>query len=85
MFTIPEIQRIKQLLRNVAEVDPDDTVANRASQLSVDLETLDRINHLTDSERELIQYANSKREQYVLLPEARHAVNLEVELRPRQC
>jgi len=85
MFTVSEIQKIKQLLRNVAEVDPDDIVANRASQLSVDLEMLDKIDNLNDDERSLIRYAYSKRDQYVLKPEARHAVNLEVELRPRQC
>jgi len=85
MFTVSEIQKIKQLLRNVAEVDPDDTTANRASQLSVELEMLDKIHNLTEDEKSLIQYAYSKRDQYVLKPEARHAVNLEVELRPRQC
>jgi cell fate (sporulation/competence/biofilm development) regulator YlbF (YheA/YmcA/DUF963 family) len=85
MFTVSEIQKIKQLLRNVAEVDPDDTTANRASQLSVELEMLDKIYNLTEDEQSLIQYAYSLRDQYVLRPGARHAVNTKVELRARQC
>ena len=69
-------QRVMQLLRNVAEVDPNDEIANRASQLAVDLELPERIKNLTEAEIMLIRYAHSKRDQYVLRPGARHAVNL---------
>lgn len=85
MITVAETQAIKQLLRNVAEVDPDDNTANRASQLAVDLETLGRVQCLTDSEKQLVQYAFSKRDIYVLKPGARHAVNTQTTLRARQC
>lgn len=73
------IQRIQAMLRNVAEVDPNDTIANRASQLAVDLELVRvpfEYDSLTEAERMLVQYAISKREVYVLRPDARHAVNL---------
>jgi hypothetical protein len=73
------IQRIQAMLRNVAEVDPNDIIANRASLLAVDLELV-RVpflyDSLTEAERMLVQYAVSKREVYVLRPDARHAVNL---------
>jgi hypothetical protein len=69
------IQRTMQLLRNVAEVDPNDVIANSASQLAVDLELLRKATELTEAEVMLIQYAHSKRKQYVLHPGARHAQN----------
>lgn len=74
------VQRIQGLLRNVAEVDPNDTISNRASQLAVDLETVALPFHydsLTEAEQMLVQYAVSKRDVYVLRAGARHAVNLE--------
>lgn len=73
------VQRIQALLRNVAEVDPNDVIANRASQLAVELEYVRfpfAYESLSESERMLVQYAISKREVYVLRPDARHAVNL---------
>jgi hypothetical protein len=73
------IQRIQAMLRNVAEVDPNDTIANRASQLAVDLELVRvpfEYETLSEAERMLVQYAISKRDVYVLRPNARHAVNL---------
>jgi hypothetical protein len=69
------IQKTMQLLRNVAEVDPNDVIANSASQLAVDLELPGKATELTEAEVLLIQYAHSKRKQYVLLPSARHAVD----------
>lgn len=72
------IQRTMQLLRNVAEVDPNDVIANSASQLAVDLELPRKATQLTEAEQQLIRYAYSKRNSYVLEPGARHAVNLEV-------
>ena len=71
------IQKIKQLLRNVAEVDPNDVIANAASQLAVDLEQYGRIQQLTETETQLIEYARSKQNQYVLYPDQKHAVNLQ--------
>lgn len=72
-----QLQLIKQLLRNVAEVDPNDIIANRASQLAVDLELPAKAYELEEAELELIQYAFAKRDTYILEPGARHAVNLE--------
>lgn len=66
-------QYIKQLLRNVAEVDPDDCTANQASQLAVDLEQINKINQLSITELELVRYAIGKRNEYVLHPGEKHA------------
>jgi hypothetical protein len=86
-LTAAEIQTIQQRLRNVAEVDENDTIANRASQLSVDLEYV-RVpfdyNSLEEHLQNLIQYAIQKRDVYVLLPGNRHAVNLERVEKPRR-
>lgn len=74
-----ELQRIQGYLRNVAEVDPDDVLANRASATTVELETVALpfdLNTLREDQREIIEYAISKRSVYVLRPGARHAVNL---------
>lgn len=68
--------QIMQYLRNVAEVDPNDIIANSASQLAAELELPKRFERLTDSDQQLIRYAISKRDVYVLLPNHRHAVNL---------
>ncbi len=79
-LTARDIQKIQGFLRNVAEVDPNDTIANRASQLAVDLEHVKlpfAYDALNDAEKLLVQYAISKRDVYVLRPDARHAVNLE--------
>ena len=71
-----DLQRTMQLLRNVAEVDPNDTVSNCASQLAYELETV-RAPFDTDTLNEkrqlLIKYAISKRNTYVLKPGAKHA------------
>ena len=73
------IQQIQGYLRNVAEVDPNDTISNAASQLAVDLEwvkTPFAYSSLSEAEQALVQYAIQKRNTYVLRPGARHAVNL---------
>lgn len=73
------IQQIQGYLRNVAEVDPNDTISNRASQLSVELEWVKTpflYESLSEAERALVQYAIQKRNQYVLLPGSRHAQDL---------
>jgi hypothetical protein len=74
------IQRIQGYLRNVAEVDPNDIIANRASQLAVDLELVCvpfEYLSLSEAEQALVQYAIRKREQYVLLQGHRHATDLQ--------
>lgn len=74
------IQQIQGYLRNVAEVDPNDTIANSASQLAVDLEYVKTpfdYQSLSEAERALVQYAIQKRNIYVLRAGARHATNLE--------
>lgn len=68
--------QIMQYLRNVAEVDPNDIIANSASQLAAELELPKRFERLTDSDRHLIEYAISKRDVYVLFPGDRHATDL---------
>lgn len=74
------LQTVMGYLRNVAEVDPDDVLANRASQLAVDLERVRTpfdVHTLDQSEQAILHYAVAKRSVYVLRPGARHAVNLE--------
>ena len=74
------IQQIQGYLRNVAEVDPDDRIANAASQLAVDLEyvrTPFEFDTLGEVEQALAHYAIRKRDQYVLRDGARHAVDLQ--------
>jgi hypothetical protein len=68
-------QTIMGLLRNVAEVDPNDIIANAASQLAVDLELPNKAKNLTDTEKSLIRYAFKKRGRYQLLPGNRHAID----------
>ena len=80
------LQTVMGYLRNVAEVDPDDELANRASQLAVDLERVRTpfdIHTLDQSEQAILHYAVAKRSVYVLRPGARHAVNLERNERTR--
>lgn len=86
-LTAAQIQTIQQRLRNVAEVDPNDVIANSASQLAVDLEyvkTPFEYNTLELHEQNLVQYAISKRDQYVMLPGHRHAVNLKPVFKARR-
>jgi Asp-tRNA(Asn)/Glu-tRNA(Gln) amidotransferase C subunit len=71
-----DLQRVMQYLRNVAEVDPNDVVSNCASQLAYELETVRApfdTDTLNEKRHELIKYAISKRNTYVLLPGAKHA------------
>lgn len=73
------LQQIQGYLRNVAEVDSNDRIANAASQLAVDLEFVRvpfEYELLNTAEQALVQYAISRRDQYVLQPGARHAVDL---------
>ena len=71
-----ELQQVMQLLRNVAEVDPNDIISNCASQLAYELETVRApfdTGTLNTKRQELVKYAISKRNTYVLLPGAKHA------------
>lgn len=79
-LNIRNIQQIQGYLRNTAEVDPRDEIANAASQLAVDLEFVKTpflFHSLSEAEQMLVHYAISKRDVYVLKDGARHAVNLE--------
>ena len=60
MLTLQEQQTIMFKLRCVAERDPEDLVANRASQLAYELEDSGRLQRLTDVDRQLIAYAFRK-------------------------
>ena len=60
MITQAQTQQIMFRLRCTAERDPNDRIANAASQLAFELETPRRINHLTELDRELIRYAVRK-------------------------
>lgn len=60
MITQAQTQQIMFHLRCTAERDPNDIVANAASQLAFELETPDRVNRLTDTDRALIRYAIKK-------------------------
>ena len=55
-----QVQQIMFHLRCTAERDPNDVIANAASQLAFELELPKRIARLTDTDRELIQYAVRK-------------------------
>jgi hypothetical protein len=73
------IQQIQGYLRNVAEADSNDRIANAASQLAVDLEFVRvpfEFTLLNAAEQSLVQYAVQRRERYVLREGARHAVDL---------
>lgn len=77
IYTTRDLQSLMQLLRNVAEVDPDDIISNCASQIAYEFEStkvpLD-LSDLNDKRQEVIRYAISKRQRYILKPGARHAV-----------
>jgi hypothetical protein len=60
MFTQAQVQQIMFRLRCTAEKDPNDVIANSASQLAFELEYPRRIQRLTDTDRSLIQYAFRK-------------------------
>jgi hypothetical protein len=59
-LTAAQVQQIMFRLRCTAERDPNDVIANAASQLAFELETPNRVGTLTDTDRELIRYAIHK-------------------------
>jgi hypothetical protein len=83
-LTVQNLQQIMQYLRNVAEVDPNDEIANAASSLAYRLEAagtsvFDMSMYFSDwsmLDQATAQYAIGKRDQYVLTPGNRHAVDL---------
>jgi len=80
-LSVSDIQTLMQYLRNVAEVDPNDEIANAASSLAWRLEGAgtsvfdmpDDFNRWSDVDRAAAQYAISKRKKYRLTPGAKHA------------
>ena len=75
-FNQSQLQQAMQLLRNVAEVDPEDIISNAASQLAYELETVKvpfDVSSMNEKRQELLRYAISKRNKYKLLPGERHA------------
>ena len=85
-LTVQNLQQIMGYLRNVAEVDPNDQIANAASSLAYRLEAAGTsvfdmsmdFSDWTPLDQQTVRYAISKRDVYVLRPGARHAVNLTV-------
>ncbi len=80
-FSVKQIQEIMQYLRNVAEVDPNDEIANAASSLAYRLESAGTsvfdmsmdFDRWTPVDQQTAQYAIRKRNKYVLKPGAKHA------------
>jgi len=68
MLTPRQTQKIMFALRCTAERDPNDVIANAASQLAFELELPARVNRLTDMDRKMIRYAFKK--DYAPLKEA---------------
>ena len=56
-LTAAQTQQIMFALRCTAERDPNDRIANAASQLAFELETPNRVLSLSDVDRQLIRYA----------------------------
>ncbi len=82
-----QVQDAMKLLRNVAEVDDNDVIANGASQIAYDLETVKLpfdSDDLNEKRMAILRYAYSKRDQYIRHPGARHAVDLLRVEKPRK-
>jgi predicted component of type VI protein secretion system len=83
-LTVQNIQQMMGYLRNVAEVDPNDQISNAASSLAYRLEAAGTsvfdlsadFDQWTPLDQETAKYAIRKRDQYVLLPGNKHAVDL---------
>lgn len=86
-FNAQQVQQIMQVLRNVAEVDPTDEIANAASQIAYELETAKlplMFDDLNEKRQKTIRYAFSKRKQYIRPAGSRHAVDLLRVEKPRR-
>jgi hypothetical protein len=91
-LTVKNLQTLMGYLRNVAEVDARDEIANTASSLAYRLEAagtsvfnmpLD-FAAWTPLDQATAQYAIARRDRYVLLPGNRHAVDLQRVEKPRR-
>jgi hypothetical protein len=83
-LTVKNLQTMMQYLRNVAEVDPTDEIANAASDLAYRLEgagtsvfnmSMD-FTEWSMLDQETAKYAIGKRDQYIRFPGDRHATDL---------
>ncbi len=85
-LTAKNLQTMMQYLRNVAEVDPNDQIANAASSLAYRLEGAGtsvfdmsmNFNEWSPLDQQTAQYAIRKRDVYVLEPGNKHATNLSI-------
>lgn len=91
-LTTSNLQTIMQYLRNVAEVDPNDDIANAASDLTYRLEgagtsvfnmSMD-FTEWSMLDQETAKYAIGKRDQYIRFPGNRHATDLLRVEKPRR-
>jgi hypothetical protein len=91
-LTTANLQQMMGYLRNTAEVDPNDQIANAASSLAYRLEgagtsvfdmSMD-FDRWTILEQETAKYAIRKRDQYIRTPGARHATDLLRVEKPRR-
>ena len=84
-LNVQQLQQIMQYCRNVAEVDPNDQIANAASSLAWRLEgagtsVFDMSMDFTKwsaLDQQTARYAISKKEKYVLTPGAKRAIVVE--------
>jgi len=80
-MNVQQIQHAMQLLRNVAEVDPNDQISNACASLAYRLEGAgtsvfdmsDNPLDWSEVDQAALKYAISKRNTYKLLPGAKHA------------
>lgn len=80
-LTVQNLQQLMQMLRNVAEVDANDEIANAASSLAYRLESAGtsrfdmsmNFAEWSELDQATARYAISKRDVYVLRPGAKHA------------
>jgi len=85
-LTTKNLQTLMGYLRNVAEVDPNDQIANAASSLAYRLEGAGtsvfdmpmNFDSWSVLDQETAQYAIRKRDVYVLEPGNKHATNLSI-------
>jgi len=85
-LTTKNLQTLMGYLRNVAEVDPNDQIANAASSLAYRLEGAGtsvfdmpmNFSSWSVLDQETAQYAIRKRDVYVLEPGNKHATNLSI-------
>ena len=91
-LTVKNLQTLMGYLRNTAEVDANDEIANAAISLAYRLQAactsvfdmpMD-FDAWTPLDQATAQYAIARRDRYVLLPGNRHAVDLQRVEKPRR-